>query len=180
MTHRYYDHAVISVLTTTRCYSPPRIISRDALCDLYPHVPAASSEDERERECVVRQRNCRYHILVVIVRLLFRIVSIGVYVFCNIPRRTRTDGGHERTRRSVVLGFVQEIDTRPYCKLDGISCVLLLRVRNSREERAGRRWGLCPQLWCVPNHTRSRGIMSEERLLLIRREIIKWSGHQGD
>lgn len=103
MTHRYYDHAVISVPVTTRCYSSPRNISRGALCDLCSHAPAASPENERECECVVRQRNCRYHILVVVIRLLFCIVSIGVYVFCNIARRTRTDGGHGRTRRSVVL-----------------------------------------------------------------------------
>ena len=36
--------------------------------------------------------------------------------------------------------FVQEIDRRAFCDVESISCVLLPRVRNLREERARHRW----------------------------------------
>ena len=139
MTHRYCDHAVISALMTIHCCPSSCNISQDTICDLYPHTPAASPEYKRECECIVRKRNCRYHILVVVLNLLFCIVSIGVYIFCNIPRRTRTDGGHGRTDKKQ-RGFLQGIDTRAYCKLDRIRCLPLPRVQKSREERARRRW----------------------------------------
>lgn len=140
MTHQYYDHAVISVLMTRRCYSSPRNISRDALCDLYRHAPAASPEDERECECIVGQRNCRYHILVAVVRLLFCIVSIGVNVFCNIPRRTRADGGHGRTRRSVVLSrkSIRVLIANLVASVVCFFCVFEIYARKGRGAGGGR------------------------------------------
>ena len=61
-------------------------------------------------------------------------MTIGVYVFCNIPRRTRTDGGHGRTRRSVVLSrksirvLITDLTASVVCFL----CVFEIRARKGR------------------------------------------------